>query len=553
MICSGKLQMKKNEVICYNTISQLLLNSPFGIAIFSAPDLFLIDANQVWLKRLEEPYDNIACSAGKPISEIITGWKGSPFERLWETALQTKEGVRLHECSFFRMKRSNISYWDISITPIFKGEEVAFFIETVVEVTEDELSRNNNSYRSNNLCKNIQNIETIFEYMSDGFFVVYPDYSIVALNSEAHIIKHYFNSFKYNDIPANIKYYTSTNDEIPYNDLPVFKIIQGDTFNAYIVTVVTNEDTHHFSVSGRPIYDSTSNIYISFIRIVDVTKQVNADYDLKIEKQKMEYLEKRIEEKDNFLSLISHEFKTPLTVIMAAIQALERCSYELSDKANWYINTIRHNTLRQFRLVRNLLDITSRITDKSELSGRNVDIVLLTKFISEEARLYSMRKELNIYFVCDIEEKIIFIDDEKYKRVLLNLLSNAIKFTPKGKNVYIELFFRNGFLNLIVKDEGVGIPEDKIGVIFERFGQVDKSLSRLAEGSGIGLFLSKLFVEELGGTISVTSKIDEGTTFKVIIPTTPNVNGMCDIKYENENRKILEMLDIEFSDIYFSR
>ena len=161
----------------------------------------------------------------------------------------------------------------------------------------------------------------------------------------------------------------------------------------------------------------------------------------------MEYLEKRIEEKDNFLSLISHEFKTPLTVIMAAIQALERCSYELSDKANWYINTIRHNTLRQFRLVRNLLDITSRITDKSELSGRNVDIVLLTKFISEEARLYSMRKELNIYFVCDIEEKIIFIDDEKYKRFLLNLLSNAIKFTPKGKNVYIELFFRNGFLN----------------------------------------------------------------------------------------------------------
>ena len=64
--------------------------------------------------------------------------------------------------------------------------------------------------------------------------------------------------------------------------------------------------------------------------------------------------------------------------------------------------------------------------------------------------------------------------------------------------------------------------------------------------------LSKLFVEELGGTISVTSKIDEGTTFKVIIPTTPNVNGMCDIKYENESRKILEMLDIEFSDIYFS-
>ena len=84
------------------------------------------------------------------------------------------------------------------------------------------------------------------------------------------------------------------------------------------------------------------------------------------------------------------------------------------------------------------------------------------------------------------------------------------------------------------------------------FGQVDKSLSRLCRGKWNRSILSKLFVEELGGTISVTKcKLMKKITFKVIIPTTPNVNGMCDIKYENENRKILEMLDIEFSDIYF--
>lgn len=548
------LQIKRNEIADDNIINQLLINSPLGVAIFSTPDLFLIDANQIWLDRMDEPYDNISYSVGKPISEIVTGWKGSPFENIWEIALHTKEGVRLHNCSYSGMKRSDISYWNIYITPIFQGDEIAYFIEMIVEANEHELNINNRCFSNLNLLKGIPIVETFIEHMSDAFFVVHPDYSIVALNSEAQIVKHYFNSFQYGVAPSNIKYFTSINDEIPYNELPVFKIMKGDSFKTFIVTVVTKEDTHYFNISGRSIYVGSKNIYLSLICITDITKQVIAEYNLKVVYEKKEYLEKRIEAKNNLLTVISHEFKTPLTVIMAAIQTLERiCGNELSDKANGYINTIRKNTLRQSRLIKNLLDITPRTADKVALKGRNIDIVLLTKFISEAASLYSIKKELNISFDSDIEKKVIFIDDEKYERVLLNILSNAIKYTPKGKNVYIELFFTNGLLNLLVKDEGVGIPEDKIDVIFERFGRADKSLSRPAEGSGIGLFLSKMFVEEMGGTISVTSKVSEGTTFQVTIPETQKVEGMSEVKYGDDNRKILEMMDIEFSDIYFPK
>jgi len=545
----------KNDILEINAIQQFLSNSQFGMAIFRAADMVLLDANQIWLNRLEEPYNNKNFSIGKPVYEIITGWKGSAFEKVWHIAFQTKKGVNLPEYRHSGMKKG-ISYWNVSLTPILQEGKLLYFIETTFDVTETVINRNQANCQSPYISKQCQNFETVVENMSDALFVVYPDYSIVALNQEAHIVKHYFNGFKYNLPPVNIKYYNSNDEEIPYNDLPIFKILKGDIYEAFRVTVVTQEDTHHYSISGRPVYDNFNNIYFSIISIRDVTNQVNNDYYvLKLEKEKKEYLERVIEVKDNFLTLISHEFKTPLSVIMTAIQAMELfCANELSDKAKRYINTIKQNSLRQFRLVRNLLDITRGTADQIRLNNRTIDIVSLTRLITESVKLYAGQKELNVTFTSNVSEKMIFIDDEKYERILLNILSNAIKFTPKGKNVKVMLIIKNGYVNLAVKDEGVGIPEDKIGVIFERFGQVDSSLSRQAEGSGIGLYLVKMFVEKMGGTISVKSKPFQGTTFLVRLPDAYETKDTTEVSYDDgENRKIVDMMNIEFSDIYFSK
>lgn len=545
----------KNEILEPDSIQQFLSNSQFGVAIYRTTDMVLVEANQIWLNRLDEPYNNKKFSIGKPVNEIFTGWKGSAFEKIWHIALQTKKGVNLPEYRHSGMKKG-ISYWNISLTPIMQEGELLYFVETTFDVTESVVNRNKFSCHNDQLPKQYQCFETVVENMSDALFVVYPDYSIVALNHEAHIIKHFFNSFKYNSPPVNIRYFDSEDNEIPYNDLPVFKIIKGDIYKAFRVTVVTQEDTHHYSISGRPVFDNFNNTYFSIISIRDVTNQVNNDYYvLKLEKEKKEYLERVLEVKDNFLTLISHEFKTPLTVIMTAIQAMELfCGNELSEKAKRYINTIKQNSLRQFRLVRNLLDITRGEADQIRLNNRTIDIVSLTRLITESVRIYAVQKELNVSFVSNVTEKMICIDDEKYERILLNILSNAIKFTPKGKNVKVILFVKNGFINLAVKDEGVGIPKDKIDVIFERFGQVDNSLSRQTEGSGIGLFLVKMFVERMGGTISVKSKPFHGTTFLVRIPDTSETMHTKGIKYDDgENRKIVDMMNIEFSDIYFSK
>lgn len=548
-------QYHKQEILDISAIEQYMQNSKFGLAVYRPKDMVLIDANQIWLNRLDVPYNNRNFSIGKPVYELIPGWKGSALEKIWNIALQTKKGVNLPEYCCSEMK-SGISYWNVSLTPIFHNNDLLYIIETSFDVTKSVLNRNEENCRDIQLPMQYRNFETVVENMSDALFVVYPDYSIVALNQEAHIIKHFFNEFRYNSPPSNIKYYNSEYNEIPYNNLPIFRIINGDIYHAFRVTVVTQDETHHYSISGRPVYDNFSNTYFSIISIRDVTNQINNDYYmLKLEKDRKEYLERVIQIKDNFLTLISHEFKTPLTVIMTAIQAMELfCSNELSEKAKRYINTIKLNSLRQFRLVRNLLDITRGTADQIKLNNRTIDIVSHTRLITESVKDYAVQKELNVSFYSNMSEKMVCIDDEKYERILLNILSNAIKFTPKGKNVKVVLTVKNGFVNLVVKDEGIGIPEDKIDIIFERFGQVDNSLSRHAEGSGIGLYLAKMFVERMGGTISVKSKPYRGTTFLVRLPeASAPVNWKEVTNEEGDNRKIVDMMNIEFSDIYFSK
>jgi len=153
---------------------------------------------------------------------------------------------------------------------------------------------------------------------------------------------------------------------------------------------------------------------------------------------------------------------------------------------------------------------------------------------------------------CNHSSKEIYlgIDDEKYERILLNLLSNAIKFSPIKGNIYVNIEENDGLVSITVKDEGPGIPEDKQKVIFERFGQVNNSLTRESEGTGIGLYIVKLLVNALRGEIKLESKLGQGSAFKVILPIEiveeedlPKGNLMDD--------GLVRTVNVEFSNVYF--
>lgn len=281
----------------------------------------------------------------------------------------------------------------------------------------------------------------------------------------------------------------------------------------------------------------------------------NHEQIIKAEKEKNDALEKSIIMKDEFLSLISHEFKTPLTVINSAIQTMELvCKKELSDKARGFLNKIRQNSNRQMKLVNNLLDITRMNAGHLKVNKKDIDIVYLTKSITESIRIFAEQKNINVSFSSTLGRKVIGIDEEKYERILLNLLSNAIKFTPGGRSVAVRISQKiaGGKCKVCIQviDKGIGIPFDKQELIFERFGQVDSSLTRQAEGTGIGLYLVRMLVEMMGGEIVLESKVDVGSTFTLLLPVTKEKETPIEqmIKEINDNR-LIRATAIEFSDV----
>ena len=213
---------------------------------------------------------------------------------------------------------------------------------------------------------------------------------------------------------------------------------------------------------------------------------------------------------------------------------------------------MKQNCYRLLRLVNNLIDITKIDAGYFHLNENNHNIVNLIEDITLSVADYVEDKGLSIIFDTDVEEKFIACDPEKIERIILNLLSNAVKFnSPSGK---IMVNIEDGIENICVriKDTGRGIPEDKLSTIFERFVQVDKSLTREHEGSGIGLSLVKSLVELHGGRISVTSKEGYGTEFiiyfkcKLVQGEVNNENLCFNIKGECN----IERINLEFSDIY---
>jgi signal transduction histidine kinase len=205
-------------------------------------------------------------------------------------------------------------------------------------------------------------------------------------------------------------------------------------------------------------------------------------------------------------------------------------------------------------LVNNLLDIARANAGQFKIKKTNKDIVSLTRAITDSIGIYAEQRGIKLQFSSAIKGKEIAIDEDLYERIMLNLLSNAIKFSKEGKTIFVSLNQKliNGktMIRIQVIDQGLGIPDEKTDLIFERFGQVDNIFTRQTEGTGIGLSLVKMLVELLDGTISVDSKLGFGSTFSILLPTKKVRELKNEQKVQETNERLINALAIEFSDIY---
>jgi signal transduction histidine kinase len=271
-------------------------------------------------------------------------------------------------------------------------------------------------------------------------------------------------------------------------------------------------------------------------------------------KEKVEYMEKNIKMKEDIFANVSHEFKTPLNLIVSSNQLIE--FYLKNDlltgnkeKALKNINIIKQNCYRLTKLVNNILDVSKIDSGFLKLNLSNENIVSVIEDIVDSVSEYTKSKGLSITFDTNTEEKIIACDPEKLERVILNLISNSIKFTDSGGSIFINIIDKGNIVEIEVKDTGIGMDAEHLDRIFKRFHQIDMPLSRNAEGTGIGLSLVKSLVELHGGNISVDSEANKGSVFKIELPVnTLEDTGTASIKDFTKNK--IEMINIEFSDIH---
>ena len=304
--------------------------------------------------------------------------------------------------------------------------------------------------------------------------------------------------------------------------------------------ILRGNEKAYVNLIYQPVLDEQHEIKEFTVVCIDITKEVKERTNV----------ENMLQVQNQFISFITHEFKTPLTVINAAVQAMEFiCRDELTDKSKDFISKIRENAFRQLRLVNNLLDITRAEEGYLNMNLRNVDIVALTRSIVESVSLYAEANGINMQFTTEIPYRMIGIDEEKYERILLNLLSNAIKFTERGKNIGVYTGLQEGGIYIQVVDEGIGIPEEKQKKIFERFGQVDGQLTRQTEGSGIGLYLVTLLIKALEGTLHLDSEVGRGSTFTVVLPDRVIDEHKKEILLEGRERH-RQAIATEFSGMY---
>ncbi len=226
--------------------------------------------------------------------------------------------------------------------------------------------------------------------------------------------------------------------------------------------------------------------------------------------------------KDDFISVASHELRTPMTAIRSyAWMALHKSDIPLSEKMEKYLVRVLMSTERLIKLVNDMLNISRIESQRIEIKPEPIDMILLCKDIIDEV-YYSKSTEKQVQMILE-EQKIpkVFADSEKLREVLINLVGNALKFTALGKKITISFFTDGKVLETFVKDEGVGISKDDLGKLFKKFARLDNSYSMIATsgGTGLGLYICKSLIELMGGRIWVSSEgLGKGSTFAFSLP-----------------------------------
>jgi putative nucleotidyltransferase with HDIG domain len=279
-------------------------------------------------------------------------------------------------------------------------------------------------------------------------------------------------------------------------------------------------------LSGAIFFLIVSSYYANKIRFQEFISRYNlqqANNDLEMLTDELAESNQKLlindKLKTEFFTNVSHELRTPLTMILSPLTPLieDRGGF-IAETVKETLATMQKNGLRLLKQINNLLDFAKLEAGRMRLNFEEVDLIIFCKDIIAAVQHLAASRGLKLYFQYQMEDEIkVMIDLEQFEKVVMNLLHNAIKFTGEGGRVTLLLEDQVDEVELVVEDNGVGIPGDMLEVIFDRFAQVDGSSTRSREGTGLGLSLAKEIVELHSGVIHAESVLGKGSRFIVKI------------------------------------
>ena len=332
-------------------------------------------------------------------------------------------------------------------------------------------------------------IETILLHMTDG---------IIAFNMEGEIIL--IN-------PAAKKFLSIGPEDITFDDIfAKFKLGINMEKIIYLENWTSTEqriqvEDKYMNVFFAPFKNETDRPNGVIAVIQDITEHVKLDNMQK-----------------EFVADVSHELKTPITSIMGYADTLLEGEYdkETQDK---FLNVIASEARRMARLVTDLLTLSRYDNNKNKVRKESFDLGELVKKCQDKLAIEIKKKNhtVNSFVTADVPP--VYADKDDIERVILNILTNSIKYTPEGGEIkiYVGFVYNDAYIKIF--DNGIGIPEEDLSRIFERFYRVDKARTREMGGTGLGLSIAKEILDKNGGSIDIKSTVGKGTEVVIRIPT----------------------------------
>jgi len=268
---------------------------------------------------------------------------------------------------------------------------------------------------------------------------------------------------------------------------------------------------------------------------------------LRLEKVKTDTLQNLDQLKSRFFANISHEFRTPLTLILGQVDSVMSSNVDIKEKSK--LQVANRNARRLLHLINQLLDLSKIESGSMKINSEQHNIVSFLKSLFYSFESLAETQKINLKFETESEIIPVVFDSDKMEKVFYNLFSNAFKFTPSNGIIKVTLaLIENSTVEIKVYDNGIGIPNNQIENIFNRFYQVDSTSTREHEGSGIGLALAKELVELHKGKISVKSLEGEGTEFIITLPlATTNLKDSKTIDLSHHEQLSANNYDLELN------